>query len=148
MSLSLRKKAAASALAVAAGGGVAAALPASPAVAYYSPPLFLDITVGDPGRLLARGSAVEVPVEVTCNPGATAYVWLSVTQTVGNKIAKSDGYATVGCTGAHQVVLVTAVAGSGQAFRIGKALAEGEVFACLPDVCGWERDQRTIALTR
>lgn len=148
MSVSLKKKIAAAALAVGAGGGIAAAMPGGTAVAYYSPPLFVDIVVDNPGHLVAKGAGVEVPVEVTCNPGATAYVNLTITQSINGKVARGVGYGTVGCTGSHQKVLLTAVAQGNKAFRTGKALAVGDVSTCIPEGCGGETDQRTITIKK
>jgi hypothetical protein len=146
--LSLRKKAVAALLAVGTGGGLAATLPASPAVAYFSPPLFLDVVVESPGRLIAGGAGVQVPVEVTCNAGVVAEVDIRVTQNVNGRLAEGVGFAIVGCTGMHQQVLLTAVASGNRAFATGRALAAASVFGCTTGVCGFERDQRTIRLRR
>ena len=146
MTRSLRAKLAAAALAVATGGGIAAVVPASPAVAFFSPPLFLDVVVESPAHLVARGAGVQVPVEVTCNPGVIADLSVSVTQNVNGRIARGFGFASVGCTGSHQRVLVTAVAQQGRAFTTGRALAQGFVSGCVPSVCGSERDERTIRI--
>ena len=37
-----------------------------PAVAFFSGGLFLDVQVESPARLVARGAAADVPLEVTC----------------------------------------------------------------------------------
>lgn len=143
---SLRKKLVAAAVAVGTGGGLAATLPASPAVAYFSPPLFLDVVVQSPAHLVARGAGVDVPVEVTCNPGVLASISLRVTQNVKGRVATGYGYATVGCTGAHQRVLMTAVADGTRAFTTGRALGAATIYGCVPEVCGSEQDERTIRL--
>ena len=144
----VRRKAAAAALAVGAAGGLAATLPASPAVAYFSPPLFLDIEVQSPAYVIAKGAGVNVPVEVTCNPGVAAEYYVRLTQNVNGKIASGYGYGSTRCTGSHQTVLVTVVAAQGKAFTKGKALASAETFACLGRVCGTETDSRTVTLRK
>jgi uncharacterized protein (DUF58 family) len=50
-----------------------------PAVAFFSGGLFLDVQVDSPARLLARGAAIEVPLEVTCNAVGTVDVQVTVT---------------------------------------------------------------------
>ncbi len=148
MNSSVKKKLAAAAVAIGAGGGIAAVVPGGTAVAYYSPPLFVDIAVQGPAHLVAGGAGVSVPVEVTCNPGAIAQVSIAMTQSVDGRVARGVGYAEVGCSGAHQTVLLTAVAQGNRAFRTGRGLAEGTVFTCIPEGCGTERDQRTIRIRR
>ena len=60
-------KAGIGAAALAAGGGFAVFGSASPAVAYSSPPLFLDISIQSPATLVAHGAAVQVPVKLSCS---------------------------------------------------------------------------------
>lgn len=143
----LRTKIAAAALAVGTGAGLAAALPGGTAVAAYSPPLFLDLLLGGPGHLVARGAGVEVPAEVTCTPGATAYVTVRLTQAVDGTIARGAGFAEIGCTGGRLDVLVTVVARN-RPFGVGKALVSGSVDVCIPEGCGTETDQRTIRIRK
>lgn len=140
-------KVTAASLAVAVGGAVAALSPASPAVAFFSPPLFLDVQVESPGTLIARGAAVDVPVEVTCT-SPEAFVDVTLTQRVGNGLARGSGFATVGCTGARQRILVTVTAFEGKAFRKQAAFADATIFGCAESVCGSERDTETIELHR
>jgi hypothetical protein len=144
---SVRNRLVAAALAVATGGGIAVAAPASPAVAFFSPPLFLDIRVLSPAQLVASGAAVQVPVEATCN-AEEAFVSVVVTQRVGKRLAKGSGFADVGCTMSRQQVLVTVVADQGTAFTRGDAFAEGMIFGCTPQFCGREDDQTTIEIQR
>jgi hypothetical protein len=143
----VRKRLAAAAVAVAAGGGLAVTAPASPAVAFFSPPLFLDIRVESPAHLLARGAAIAVPVEITCT-ATEAFVSVRVTERVGKRLATGSGYAQVGCTRSRQQLTVTVVADDGTAFAKGTAFAEGDIFGCAPSVCGVETDQATIEITR
>jgi hypothetical protein len=53
------------------GGLLALFATSGPAVAFFSGGLFLDVQVDSPARLLARGAAIEVPLEVTCNAVGT-----------------------------------------------------------------------------
>ncbi|HET6209874.1 MAG TPA: hypothetical protein VFD94_05805 [Jatrophihabitans sp.] len=134
------------AVALLAGGGFAVVSPSSTAVAFSSPPLFLDVSVQSPGTLVARGAAVSVPVIVTCNSqGAT--VQLQVTERVGKKVATGNTYAQVGCTGGHETVLITVPASAGQAFAKGSAFATADIFGCTANfVCGDETSSATIRL--
>jgi hypothetical protein len=132
--------------------GVACALliPASPAVAYYSGGLFLDVSVQSPATLLADGAAVDVPVDFTCN-ASSATLYLTVTQQVGGKAtATGYGYADVACTGAHQRTLVSVTASGGEAFVKGDAFVDGRIGGCLPDrtYCGTESNSATIVFNR
>jgi hypothetical protein len=143
-----RVKLGVAAAAVTAGGVAAMLSPASPAVAFFSPPLFLDVQVESPARLVARGAAVEVPLEVTCTSEEPAFVDVSVTQRVGNKIARGFGNARVGCTRQGQQIRVTVTAFSSNAFRTGTAFAEATIFGCAPTFCGSESDAETIEIQR
>jgi hypothetical protein len=137
----------AASLAVAAGGAVAALSPSSPAVAFFSPPLFLDVQVESPGTLIARGAAVDVSVEVTCT-SPQAFVDVALTQRAGSGVARGFGSATVGCTGARQRIVVTVTAVDDKAFRKQAAFADATIFGCAESVCGSERDTETIDLRR
>jgi hypothetical protein len=145
-----KAKGAAAAIAVTTGVACALLIPASPAVAYYSGGLFLDITVESPARLVAGGAALTVPVEFTCNSTDTA-VAVNVTQRVNGKaIASGYGDVRVACTGAHQHTTVTVTASGNKAFSRGEAFATGRVNGCLPGYvnCGTEYDDTTIQISR
>lgn len=134
------------AAALATGGGFAVLSPASSAVAYSSPPLFLDVSVQSPANLVARGAAVSVPVIVTCN-STGAYVSVRVTEKVGKKIATGAIDTSVGCTGGHQTFLLTVPAGSGPAFAKGSAYVAAEVSGCTANfVCGNEDASATVKI--
>ncbi len=62
-----RIKVATAVVAILVGGLLAWFATAGPAVAFFSGGLFLDVQVESPATLLAKGAAVQVPVEVTCN---------------------------------------------------------------------------------
>ena len=98
--------------------------PSGPAVAFSSGGLFLDVQVEEPVRLVARGAAVDVPLDITCNASEPVQVFVTVTQRVNRGIAAGSGFASFGCTGSGQDVTVRVTAGpSGKAFVRDKAAA-------------------------
>jgi hypothetical protein len=123
-------KAGIGAAALAAGGGFAVLSSSSPAVAYSSPPVFLDISIGSPAHLVAKGAAVQVPVTTSCTtPDQYAYVSVSVTERVGGKkTATGTQNFTVPCVGSRQTTLVTISSNNGVAFAKGTAFASGSIF--------------------
>ncbi len=141
-------KAGVTAAALAMGGGFAVLSPSSSAVAYSSPPLFLDVSVQSPANLVAHGAAVSVPVIVTCTSNG-AYVDVRVTEKVGKKTASGATSTTSGCTGGHQTILVTVPAGNGAglAFAKGSAYATADIEGCTSNfVCGTEHASATIKI--
>jgi hypothetical protein len=148
MTRAVRKRLIAAAIAVATGAGIALTAPSSPAVAFFSPPLFLDIRVLSPAHLISGGAALSVPVELTCSGTAEAFVSVTVTEKVGKRLANGSGFADVGCTQSRENILVTVVANQGTSFTKGDAFAEGDIFACAQNFCGQETDQTTIQIAR
>ena len=123
--------------------------PAGPAVAFSSGGLFLDVQVEEPARLVARGAAVDVPLELTCNASGPVQVFVTVTQRVGRGIAAGSGFASFGCTGGGQDVTVRVTASpTGKTFSRGQAVVEAEVFGCRPGICGSETDSEVVELVR
>jgi hypothetical protein len=115
--------------------------PCSPPPARRSP--------SPPARLVARGAAVDVPLEVTCNATDPVEVFVTVTQRVGKGVAAGSGFASFGCTGGGQDVVVRVTANpSGKAFVRGKAVVEAEVFGCGRRGCDSETDSETVELRR
>src|SRR5215204_6814077 len=102
----VRTRAVASAAAILAGLLLALFSTSGPAVAFFSGGLFLDVQVEEPVTLVARGAAVDVPVEVTCNATGTVYLYVTVTQRVGGAVASGTGFAEVACSGAGQRIVV------------------------------------------
>jgi hypothetical protein len=148
----LRTKVAAAVVAIVAGGVVALLATTGPAVAFFSGGLFLDVRVESPATLVARGAAVDVPLEVTCNarPG-TSSVSVTVTQKSGSGVAQGSGFTSVGCTGSGQQIRVRVQpGGAGKAFKQGTAVASAELFGCSQNfsVCGTETDSQTISIQR
>ncbi|MFL6162008.1 MAG: hypothetical protein ACJ74U_07250 [Jatrophihabitantaceae bacterium] len=127
-------KAGLGAAALATAGGFVVAGSASPAVAYSSPPVFLDISIGSPAYLVARGAAVQVPVTTSCSTpyGESADVGVTITERVGKSTATGTRYFTVPCVGSRQTTLVTISSTNGIAFKKGTAFASGyiETYCC------------------
>jgi hypothetical protein len=117
-------------------------------VAFFSGGLFLDVQVDSPARILARGAAVEVPLEVTCNATGTAEVRVTVTQHSGSGATQGFGSTQVGCTGAGQRVAVVVQVFGAKAFKKGTAVASAEIFGCNRVTCGTETDTEVIDIQR
>lgn len=98
----------------------------------------VTLHVGQPGTLVARGAAVEVPLDYSCSADATfASLNLSITERVGgNETATGSGFTSeLTCDGSEHTALVVATptnGGSGNAFRKGEALAQGHLLGCDP----------------
>ena len=131
-------------------GAVAVALStASPALAFFSGGLRLDVAAQSPATLVTRGAAIDVPVSVGCTatePGATVNV--TVTQRVGSQIATGFRSAQVGCTGQDQVIVITVTASSGKAFAKHDAVATADIFGCNETTCGTESTTNTIQVNK
>ena len=91
------------------------------------------------GDLVARGAAVDVPVEVTCNATNNAFVQLTVTQKAGSGVAEGFGSALVGCTGSNQQLTVRVQASGGKTFKQGTAVATAFVDGCNNVTCAVAR---------
>jgi hypothetical protein len=130
------------------GGLLALFTTSGPAVAFFSGGLFLDVQVESPARLLARGAAVEVPLEVTCNAIGTVDVQVTVTQRSGSGATQGFGFEQVGCTGSGEQVTVVVQVFGAKAFKKGTAVATAEVFGCNNVTCGSETDTEVIDIQR
>jgi hypothetical protein len=148
MRTKLRTRIAAAVVAIVLGGLLALFATSGPAVAFFSGGLFLDVQVQSPARLVARGAAVDVPLEVTCSGTSSADVYVNVSQKAGSGVAQGFGYTSVGCTGSGQQVIVRIQASGGKTFKQGTAVASAEIFACGRRVCGSETDSEAIAIQR
>lgn len=138
-------------VALALGGGLALAGPTLPAVGDHSPPTFAphDIEVGDEATLIAKGAGVTVPVEVTCEAGATGFVDVQISQARGRHVANGFGFTEVACEGTTQTVEVLVTAHGG-AFKRGTALAEARLAVCSHDFsapCQTDVDVEEINVT-
>jgi len=135
--------------AILAGVALALSVTSGPAVAFFSGGLFLDVQVESPATLVARGAAVDVPLEVTCNTPEGAFVFVTVTQHSGSGVAQGSRSTSVGCTGSGQQIVVRVSASSGgKTFKQGTAVADAEIFGCRPGVCGTETDSEAITIQR
>ena len=132
------------------GGLLALFATSGPAVAFFSGGLFLDVQVESPAQLLARGAAVEVPLEVTCNAVGPVDVQVTVTQHSGSGATQGFGFEQVPCSGAGERITVVVQATGGKTFRKGTAVVTAEVFGCTPDfvTCGSETDTEVIEIQR
>jgi hypothetical protein len=144
----LRAKVAAAVVAIAAGAVLALFVVGGPAVAFFSGGLFLDVQVQSPASLVARGAAVDVALEVTCNATPSADVFVTVTQKSGSGVAQGFGSTSVGCTGSGQRIIVRVRASGAKAFKTGTAVADAEIFGCRPNVCGSETDSEVITIQK
>ncbi len=145
-----RLKAVFAAVAVTAGVAATLIIPASPAVAYYSGGLFLDIVAQSPATLLAKGAAVDVPLEYTCN-AQNPFVTVNVSQRVADgDLATGFANTQVACTGAHQRTTISVQASGSKAFTKGNAFVSASISGCLPDffTCGAEHDDATVKFQR
>ncbi|MGE5286264.1 MAG: hypothetical protein ACM3ML_03480 [Micromonosporaceae bacterium] len=140
-------RASVAAAAIAAGAAIAAIVPASPAVGFFSPPLLLEIHVNSPGTLVAKGAGVNVPLTIECAGASTASVNVSLTERVGSATAQGSAFIEVGCTNSNQNITVLVTASGAKAFKKGTAIADASIFACTTRFCGDEQDQRTIKIT-
>jgi hypothetical protein len=147
MRTKLRSKVAIAAAAVLLGGLLALFATSGPAVAFFSGGLFLEIEVNSPAALVAKGAAVQVPVEVTCNATGTVFVDVIVTQKNGSSVARGFGSTEVGCAGSGEQLTVFVQANGPKPFKRGDAVAAAEVFGCNNATCGHETDNEVIQLT-
>lgn len=123
---------------------------AGPALAYDSGGLHLEARAQSPAYLVAGGAALRVSVDTSCNAGGGNYLYVAVTERVGNGIATGGTSAALACNGGHVVQVVTVPANSGKAFTRGQAVAAVQISGCTADyiTCGNETRTRTITLRR
>jgi hypothetical protein len=144
-----RFRAAAAAVTIAGATAATMLIPASPAVAFSSGGLVLDLVVQSPAHLIAKGAAVGVPVDYTCS-GVTsnASVTVAVTERVGGNIASGgNSVSDLTCTGEIQSVTIDVTASpGGRAFTKGVAFANADIFGCSGFLCGQETKNLTITI--
>jgi hypothetical protein len=143
-----RTKVATAAVAILLGGLLTVFATSGPAVGFFSAGLFLDVQVESPARLLARGAAIEVPLEVTCNATGSVDLFVSVSQRSGSGVAEGFGFEQVPCSGSGEQVTVTVQATGGKVFKKGSAVVTAEVFGCNEAICGSETDTEVIEIQR
>jgi hypothetical protein len=144
-----RTKAAVIGGALAGGAALALLSPAAPALAFDSGGLHLSIAVQSPATLIARGAAVDVPVEVTCNAQGP-WVQLKVTERVGNRLVTGYGEWQVACTGSPQQSIVRVTPSSDMPFAMGTALVDASIGGCdeTQTVCGGDSASETVRITK
>jgi hypothetical protein len=143
-----RFRAAVAAVTIAGATAATMLIPASPAVAFSSGGLVLDVVVQSPAHLIARGAAVAVPVEFTCSSTSNTSVSVSVTEHVGSGIASGGGNLTnIICTGEIQSATINVTASpGGRAFTKGVAFANADIFGCSNFLCGEQPNSATITI--
>jgi hypothetical protein len=143
-----RTRVATAVVAILLGGLLTLFATSGPAIGFFSAGLFLDVQVESPARLLARGAAIEVPLEVTCNASGTVDLFVSVSQRSGSGVAEGFGFESVPCSGSGEQVTVTVQATGGKVFKKGTAVVTAEVFGCNEAICGSETDSEVIVIQR
>lgn len=146
-----RIKAAVAAVTIAGATAAAMLVPSSPAVAFSSGGLVLDIVVQSPAHLIANGAAIAVPIEYTCSGTSfSPTLQVDVTERVGSAIAGGGASLNnANCTGEIQSITVDVPATpGGKAFVKGNAFATGNIFGCGSSTCGQEANSLTIAIRR
>lgn len=134
-------------VAVSAGTAAAIALPAGADVGILSPPV-AAVQVGSSAILDAKGAVIAVPVTVVCAPGGSGTLSVSVTQTVGQDIARGSAFVDTGaCTGRFQTIDLKVIAFTNP-FRRGAAFALAEFNVCDFSGCLPTQDQREIRIQR
>jgi hypothetical protein len=132
--------------AIAAGGIGASVLPVSADVADQSPSV-ASVRLDSPATLHARGAAITVPVLVVCQPGARAFLSVSVSQNAGGTVANGGASTDIpSCTGGLQDINVTILANSAP-FRRGVAFGGASLSVSAPPF-ETARDQREIRIVR
>lgn len=144
-----KKRIAATAMAtaaIAAGASIAAVDTAGPAVAFFSPPLLLEIHVVS-ATVVAKGAGVDVAFQVECAGTRRAFVDFSISERFSKAIANGFGEARVECTDSPQTIVVLSVAQS-VPFKPGTALIESDIFGCTRRFCGDQTDNETIKVVK
>jgi hypothetical protein len=136
------------ALAVAGGGAVAAFVgPAGPAAGQSSPPVQVQIQLGSPATLVARGAGADITVTASCSGPVEGPAALEVK--LSERVATANGFATINCTGTSQTITVLVTPPIGRVLKKGTALATATITVCgvNPGFCGIQQAQLTIQVT-
>jgi hypothetical protein len=133
-----RMRAATAAVTIA--GTTAAAMlliPATPAVAYSSGGITLDVVVQSPAHLIAKGAAVGVTVQYTCDDVNTtdltySFLNLNLTERVsgGDIAAGGVSIGNLVCTGEIESATFDVTASGPRAFGKGSAYASTDLQIC------------------
>jgi hypothetical protein len=133
---------------LAAGAALALLSPAAPALAYDFDGMYLHLAVQSPATLVARGVAIDLFIDVTCNSRYPAYLETVVNERVGSKIVSGNGYTRFECTGSLQRVAVRVVSSTSSPYARGIAIATSNLYGCMESTCGQETDDATIEITK
>lgn len=133
-------------VAIAAGGAIAAVQTAGPAVAFFSPPLLLEIQVQS-ATVVAKGAGVDVAFQVECAGTRRAFVDFSLNERFGKDIANGYGEAQVTCTDSPQTIVVLSAA-EPTPFKPGTALLQSDIFGCTRRFCADQTDNETIKIVK
>lgn len=144
-----RIKAAVTAVTIAGATAAAVLIPSSPAVAFSSGGLVLDVAVQSPATLVAKGAAISVPVEYTCSGTDDATLSLNVTEKVSGGAIASGGASlnTLVCSGEIETTTLDVTASGSRAFAKGPAFTSGSIFGCA-NFCGQQADSVTITIKK
>jgi hypothetical protein len=125
---------------------LAFAVPAGAAVVSKSAPT-AALVLGNKATLDANGAVVFASVKVSCTPGKTTYLSVTVTENVGGFIASGTGNATAPCKG-HNVTTSIAVTPTQRAFAKGVAFGQAELSVCGGAGCDELLDQHNIQIVK
>ncbi len=108
----------------------------------------VTLDIGDTATLAAKGSAVILPVKVTCGPGTTGWLSAQLTQRAGNRIAQGYGSTSdIVCDGTPQTVDLFITA-QNQPFKKGPAVARAYFFFCDEFTCQSISKSEEITIVR
>ena len=110
--------------------GAASVLGATSVAAADSTPQ-VSISIQNPATLIAHGAAIDVTMVASCSTAyATGVVTLTVTQTVGRRVASGQAFLSLDCVGAPQTLTATVYTYQVPFSKGGAALAEADLSAC------------------
>lgn len=133
--------------AIAAGVVIAVVSPPRPAVAFFSPPLLLDIHVQSPATIVAKGAGVDVTLQVECAGTRRAFVDVSLAERFSKDIARGFASTEVTCTDSPQDIVLLLVADN-VPFKPGSAIAQADIFGCTRRFCADQPDTEIIKLIK
>ena len=133
-----------SAVALAAGAGLLLGT-ASSAVADGAPQI--SVSIQSPATLVAHGAGISVPMIVNCSAdGQQAYLFVSVNEAVGKRIAWGAVDTSVNCTGMPEAVVVTMFSRSAAFSKGHTALVQTTGEVCNASGCASASDSAEIEI--
>ena len=108
----------------------------------------VSISIQGPATLIAHGAAISVPVVTSCSTAYTVgTVILTVTQTVGRRVASDSLFVGVDCTGLPETTVITLYSDQVPFSKGGTAFAQGEIISCNGSMeCVEATDSTTIKI--